>query len=43
MPTMRPYDNDMGAMRLLNQMQKPKEQHKEHSDEIEDLMYKGLT
>ena len=43
MPTMRPYDNDMGAMRMLNQLQKPKDQNKDHSDEIEDLMYKGLT
>ena len=43
MPTMRPYDNDMGAMRMLNQLQNPKDQNKDHSDEIEDLMYKGLT
>ena len=43
MPTMRPYDNDLGAMRMLNQLQKPKEEHKDHSEEIENLMYQGLT
>ena len=43
MPTMRPYDNDLGAMRLLNQLQKPKEENKDHSEEIENLMYQGLT